>query len=227
MTNEMNYYKPSPKDISKALQYSMCNEKRMSFLHRAVWVVDRVEGDLVEIGVCKGGSSMCMALSSLRHENLRHIHLYDTFAGMSKPCKRDVKFSSNATANEVMQKWEQLQKEEYNEWCYGSLTEVKINMERTKYPKELIHYYLGDVTKDTPFIPEKIALLRIDVDFYEPTLAALEKFYPKLQKGGILIMDDFNCWVGAQKAWTEYVEKYELWDLSVFNIDKSAAFVTK
>jgi O-methyltransferase len=40
--------------------------------------------------------------------------------------------------------------------------------------------------------PDKIALLRLDMDIYDPTLFALEKLWHKLQKGGVLIIDDGN-----------------------------------
>jgi hypothetical protein len=47
-------------------------------------------------------------------------------------------------------------------------------------------------------IPNGIAFLHLDVDFYEPTLSALNLFYDKILPGGIVIIDDYymellNC----------------------------------
>ncbi len=48
--------------------------------------------------------------------------------------------------------------------------------------------------------PKKIAFLRLDMDLYDPTLVALQYLYPRLVKGGILLIDDFNSCSGVKKA---------------------------
>jgi hypothetical protein len=53
-------------------------------------------------------------------------------------------------------------------------------------------------------IPEKIALLRLDTDWYESTKHELIHLFPRLQKGGVLIIDDYGFWKGARKAVDEY-----------------------
>jgi hypothetical protein len=52
--------------------------------------------------------------------------------------------------------------------------------------------------------PTKIALLRLDTDWYESTKWELEILYPRLISGGVLIIDDFGYWDGARKAVVEY-----------------------
>lgn len=219
-------YEYHPKDVTFPLNYSMTNEVRMKHLHKSVYDVKDIDGDLVEIGVCRGGSSMCMALSSLRNGIIKPIRLYDTFEGMTMPTVEDRRSKANKGPLDTLNKWMKNRKETHNEWCYGSLTEVKINMDRTRYPKDKLFYYKGDITKNTEFIPEKISLLRIDVDFYEPTLACLKKFYTSLQHGGILIMDDYNAWDGAKKAWHDYCELNNIVH-TVEVIDQSAVFKIK
>lgn len=53
-------------------------------------------------------------------------------------------------------------------------------------------------------VPERIALLRLDTDWYESTRAELEYLYPRLVVGGVLIVDDYGHWKGARKAVDEY-----------------------
>ena len=53
-------------------------------------------------------------------------------------------------------------------------------------------------------IPERIALLRLDTDWYESTKHELEYLYPLLAPGGILIIDDYGHWDGCRKAVDEY-----------------------
>ena len=50
---------------------------------------------------------------------------------------------------------------------------------------------------------KKISVLRLDGDLYESTLIPLQYLYPKLSKGGILIIDDWNL-AGCQKAFFKY-----------------------
>ncbi len=58
-------------------------------------------------------------------------------------------------------------------------------------------------------MPDAIALLRLDTDFYESTLHELTHLYPRLVTGGVLFIDDFGCWNGARKAVEEYFSNRE------------------
>jgi hypothetical protein len=53
-------------------------------------------------------------------------------------------------------------------------------------------------------VPERIALLRLDTDWYESTRHELEHLYPLLAPGGILILDDYGHFRGARQAVDEY-----------------------
>jgi O-methyltransferase len=52
--------------------------------------------------------------------------------------------------------------------------------------------------------PERIALLRLDTDWYSSTRHELEHLYPRLAPGGVLIVDDYGHFAGARKAVDEY-----------------------
>ena len=55
---------------------------------------------------------------------------------------------------------------------------------------------------------ERFALVNIDADLYAPTLKALHFFYPRLAKGGVIIVHDYNHnWDGIQKAVNEFIDK--------------------
>ena len=53
-------------------------------------------------------------------------------------------------------------------------------------------------------VPEQIAILRLDTDWYESTKTELEVLYPRLAPGGICILDDYGHWQGARQAVDEY-----------------------
>ena len=52
----------------------------------------------------------------------------------------------------------------------------------------------------------KFAFVHLDADLYQPTLAALRYFYPRMVAGGVIIIHDYNHnWDGARKAVNEFV----------------------
>ncbi len=60
-------------------------------------------------------------------------------------------------------------------------------------------------------LPERDwAFVHLDVTLYEPTLAALEYFYPRLNAGGVIICDGSIFCPGAKKAWDEFCARREL-----------------
>lgn len=78
-------------------------------------------------------------------------------------------------------------------------------MAATGYPKDNIIFIKGKVEQTIPgTLPGKIALLRLDTDWYESTKHELNHLYPLLEKAGILIIDDYGAWQGARKAVDEY-----------------------
>ena len=108
------------------------------------------------------------------------IYLYDTFEGMPAPTKEDFKLNDKdgncSTADLVHQKWEKKRfnpknkKEITRGWCFCSLEDVKSNINKTKYPEEKLHYVKGDVMetlKNPKNYPKKIAILRLDTDWYK------------------------------------------------------------
>jgi len=80
-------------------------------------------------------------------------------------------------------------------------------MQTTGYPSALTKFIQGPVEQTIPNeIPKRIALLRLDTDWYESTRHELQHLYPKLSAGGILIIDDYGHWQGARRAVDEYFE---------------------
>lgn len=185
-------------------EHTMTSVEKMFALYRAVNYLDsnRIDGDIVECGVAAGGSMMLAALTSITNNNLdRHIWLYDTYAGMPEPTEKDV----NYRGDKAKTQWQASQMEDHNQWCYASLDSVQANMESIGYPLDNLHFIKGKVEDTIPSQkPGKIALLRLDTDWYASTKHELENLYPLLSEGGILIIDDYGHWEGCREATDEF-----------------------
>jgi O-methyltransferase len=180
-------------------------ERLVATILSSRYVVEKeIEGDFVECGVWRGGNSLAAKLVFEANGSDRKVHLFDTFAGMTEPTGADVKHSDDVPARE---EFEKQQRDDFNEWCYASLEEVRKNFADASVEMDGVRFVKGDVGKtllDKKNLPEKIAVLRIDTDWYESTKLELETLYPRLSGGGVLIIDDYGHWDGARKAVDEY-----------------------
>jgi hypothetical protein len=161
-----------------------------------------LEGDIVECGVWRGGNLILAGIVCERLNLNRTVYGFDTYTGMSEPTAADVNIAGTAAAD----KFKRLQRVDRNDWCYASEEEVRNNIAtETRYSRyRLIAGKCEDTLQDAANLPERIALLRLDTDWYESTKVELEVLYPRLVCGGILIIDDYGHWGGARQAVDEY-----------------------
>jgi O-methyltransferase len=189
--------------VSAVRPYTLTTVDRLVGLIQATTYIVRngIAGDFVECGVWRGGSMMAVALTLLElGETSRHLYLYDTFAGMPAPTARDrdlegrsaaALLDNASTVDEVR--------------CVADLEDVRRNIERTGYPVSRVAFVRGRVEETLPgTMPERVALLRLDTDWYESTKHELTHLYPRLSTGGVLILDDYGHWRGAREAADEY-----------------------
>ena len=88
-------------------------------------------------------------------------------------------------------------------------TEQLIEVLKNKGIEKNVELVKGDITKTVPEYLEKnpqlkIALLNLDTDIYEPVVTILENLFPRIVKGGILLLDDYATFPGETKAVDEY-----------------------
>jgi hypothetical protein len=184
--------------VSAVRSFTMTSPERVGAVVDAVRhvVAHRIDGAIVECGVWAGGMMMAAARTSLESGDApRDIYLFDTFAGMTEPSDADVTRRGERAAEAYEQ-----------EWAPVSTDVVRANMLTTGYPAERIHLVEGDVLSTIPArAPERIALLRLDTDWYESTKHELEQLVPRLSSNGILIVDDYGHWPGARRAVDEFL----------------------
>lgn len=192
-------------DFSKAFEYEnnfylSCDNTRFSkFLaHYELYKMTRdLPGAIAECGVYKGVSFVRFAgfRSLFEIPQSRKLIGFDTFGKFPETgYKDDKKYRDKLVKVSGEQS---ISKEQ--------LFEVLKNKDIDKNI-ELIE---GDVVKTVPkYIKEnphlKISLLNLDTDIYEPGVVILKYFWPRIVKGGILILDDYGVFPGETKAVDEY-----------------------
>lgn len=180
--------------------YTMTSIERVKCLYDCLEKIriNNIKGDFVECGVWKGGNVLGI-LRYLEYHNMteNNVWLYDTFNGMTMPDDNDVDLHGQRAEDifgEVL--------------CMNSLEEVQSVIDNnTKYPKDKIKYVVGDICKtllNKDNVPEKIALLRLDTDWYESTKIELEVLWDKVEIGAPCIIDDYGHWQGCKKAVDEF-----------------------
>jgi len=158
-------------------------------------------GAFVECGVWRGGAMQAVARTLVGRGALdRDLHLFDTFAGMPEPGERDRR-QDGTPAAELLE----AQPRTSRVWGVAELDDVRAGMDETTYPRERVHLHRGPVEETLPGeAPERIALLRLDLSWYDGTRHALEALHDRLVEGGVLVLGGYDVWEGARDAVDEF-----------------------
>ncbi len=161
---------------------------------------DGIPGDLMECGVWKGGLCVFMRGVLKAWSAERKVWVADSFKGLpeTETCLKDAI-------------WQELLRP-IN--CLSvSLEEVKDIFQRYDLFDEQVKFLPGWFDETIPTAPiERLAVLRLDGDYYDSTKVCLEYLYPKLSAGGFLILDNYGIPIGERNAVDEYREKHGITD---------------
>lgn len=146
---------------------------------------NKVVGAFAELGVHQGETAKAIHLM----DTDRVFYLLDTFEGFNK---------------------KDLDQEQQNDERFSIEMFADTSIEKTKT------YINGNdnIIFKPGFFPETakgleketFAFVHIDADLYAPTIEALKFFYTRLNKGGVIIIHDYNHnWDGVPKAINEFI----------------------
>ena len=177
--------------------YLSCDNSRIGKMiahYELFKMSSKIPGCIIECGVFKGASLIRFATFLKLLKSNKKIIAFDTFGKHTT-----TKISSDHKRRKIL-------------LSHGkeAISEKQLmNILKRKGLEKNIQLIKGDITETVPnylkLNPKlKISLLNLDVDFYEPSMSILENFYPKLSKGGILMLDDYGVWDGETMAVDEY-----------------------
>jgi len=170
--------------------HTMIGLKRLENLQFCVEdiIKNNVQGDLIETGVWRGGSTIFMRIILKKYGIMdKIVFVADSFEGLPKP--NPEMFPEDSGDN--LHTFQELK---------VSLNEVKNNFKMYGVLDAQVQFIKGFFENTMKTAPvEKLSLLRLDGDMYSSTWAVLENLYDKLSSGGYLIVDDYSL-KGCKKA---------------------------
>lgn len=182
--------------------FTMTSVERIGALYDSLEYIraNNIQGDFVECGVWKGGNILGIIEYLAFHKMTdRKVFLYDTFEGMTPPQDID-KDLNGRKAESILE----------DVMCISPIDEVRETIERSSFPMANVTFVVGDVcitlNNANNLHKNNLALLRLDTDWYASTKKEMEVLYPKLNFGGVLIVDDYGHWKGSKTAVDEYFE---------------------
>lgn len=193
--------------------YTMTSKKRLDHLQECIEnIIDKnVEGDFIETGVWRGGSTIFMrALLKVYEIKDRSVWVADSFSGMPKP--KDKSDGSDLSKFLVLN---------------VSLEQVKSNFEKYDLLDDQVKFLKGWFKDTLPKAPiKKLSLIRLDGDLYSSTMDSLNNLYNKLSLGGYVLIDEYYDWPECKRAVDEFRKENSISD-EIKKIDWSSAFWEK
>ena len=171
--------------LDSACPCSAIGRDRLEFLWNKVQ--EAPEGDVVEIGCWKGGSSLMIATSAALHKFSSKVYICDTFKGVVLAGPND---------------------NHHKDGDFGDTSQEMVDDYLSSHHLENYTLISGIFPHESEHLvtTDKIGFLHIDVDVYEGYLAILKWAQSKLVPDAIIVFDDYglDTCQGATKAVNEY-----------------------
>lgn len=171
--------------------------------------IKKLKGDVVEVGVHKGGSAKLIK----EYLGNKKLYLFDTFEGLPETTKED---------SQVFEKGD------FEDTNLDKVVKyIGVCSEISGLPDRNIIFHEGMFQDTCNLIKDnKFSFIHLDVDLYDSTLFCLDFFYSRMESGAILITHNYTDLLGVRKAMDEFLkDKPEC--LIKFPIGTQAMFIKR
>ena len=172
--------------LATALSYSSASWSYLTELYQLAQRARGVGGCIVECGAQNGGSAVALGAGI---GGVRTVWLFDNFTGVPKPALED--------GAKAMQRWTVSQP---NGWAKGDKAAAREALKTAGIKGKVIEGEFAETFASSAHRTGMIALLHIDATLYASTKLALERFYPQVAEGGLVILSAYHHWEGIRKA---------------------------
>ena len=202
--------------------YLSCDITRISKIlsqYEIYKMIKEIPGEVIECGVFKGSSFLRFAMFREIFGNpfSKKIIGFDTFN----------KFPESSFQDDDKARNQFIESAGSNSISKDQLLQILNNKGLNKH----IDLIQGDITETVPnYVKEnpelKISLLNLDTDIYEPAVTILEHLYPRITKGGVLMLDDYGTHPGETKAVDEYFKNKHV-EIKKFSFAMTPSYIIK
>lgn len=201
------------------LPYTLVGPERIHNLYRLAKQIERegIPGDVIECGVCNGGTAAVLASTASRSTMNRTVWLFDSFQGMPRTQPQDGVGADGHAAEEHIGR-------EVGDPArvIEVLRLVRADMNRVR----IVPGWFQNTFSSISHSISQIALLNIDADWYESVKLCLETFYDRVVPDGFISFDDYGHWPGCCKAVDEFFQHRRL-SFKLQEVDYTARWFRK
>jgi O-methyltransferase len=134
----------------------------------------KCDGDILEVGVWRGGTGALMAKKALLPGRNDLVYLCDTFEGVVKAGTHDTKYKGGEHSDTSLRTVEDL---------LGSMAATNVRILRGVFPDETANLIERGV---------RFRLCHIDVDVYRSAKDVMAWIWERMVPGGIVVYDDYG-----------------------------------
>ena len=182
--------------------FTLVSNERLQNLYNQCKKFNHRTYSFVECGVAKGGCLAMMKFASGKNK----IYGLDSFEGMPDITSEDLgDYNKSCPLTSFGKVGDNLSGGIAN--VYNTFEKLNLTTDNVTFVKG---FFQDTLIKENIDNIGKIAVLRLDGDWYESTKVCLDKLYDSVIEGGIIIIDDYGHWVGAKRAVDEFRSNYNI-----------------
>jgi len=161
-------------------------------------------GTFIEAGCALGGSAIVLAASKAVN---RHLLVHDVFSMIPPPSDRDGTDATERYEAIIAGNARGIEDDAYYGYKPNLLDTVRDNFHAFGIDLAASRVQLIEgLFQDTLVPPGPVALAHIDGDWYDSVAVCLERIWPSLVPGGVIVVDDYDDWSGCRRAVDEFVQ---------------------
>jgi len=217
-------------DTAGIYVYSMLNEMRLDNIKYCCEyaINNNIPGDFLEAGVWRGGTGILMKDYVNKLKSSKKVYLLDSFEGMENLESEETSHLSHPVDILCSKVLNDMEKYFGRTIIKTSIEEVTNNFKHFDLYDSNVIMMKGWFNDEFPFNKiNSLSVIRLDCDYYYPTKICLEHLYPKLSKGGFVILDEYYLeFMGEKYAVDEFRQKYNITE-KIIRVDSNVAFWQK
>lgn len=161
--------------------------------HASIVTSERIPGAVVECGTWRGGSLALLSWAFRRAADPRELWAFDSFEGVPPPGPNDPQSAHRGFSEG---------------WCAATAKDVRAAISTLGGDDMAVRIVPGWLEDTLPHATVRpIALLNVDVDWYDSVLVVLDHLYDRVSPGGIVNFDDYGRWSGCDRAVDDFARK--------------------